>query len=187
MGPVSIIISDETFAKMKEFAEPLVDTHDTVISRALEALVASSHTGTGTGDPSVRILNPFAPPDLSYTNVHSITFAGNRFPKAETYWNHLLIAVIRATRKSLTTDQVSDLILCNHIVGKKEDSGFKWLEDVGVSVQGQDANSAWRTITNILAKKHSPLEVDFSWQDNAKAAFPGQRAKFQIGVYSEKS
>jgi hypothetical protein len=37
---------------------------------------------------------------------------------------------------------------------------------VGISVQGQDANSAWKTTYNILKAIKVPVEVALVWQDN---------------------
>jgi hypothetical protein len=105
---------------------------------------------------------------------------GKRFAPAETYWNHLLLAMVRAAKKGRTTAEVSNLVVCNHVTGKKEDNGYKYLSDVGLSVQGQDANGAWRAIAHLGLALKLPLEVQFSWQDNPKAANPSQSGRFLI-------
>jgi hypothetical protein len=167
-----------TIERMKAHAEPLVDTYDTVVNRALDALDAQKEQGSpSTGE---RVLNPASPPNLAYTTVRSVVLNGKLFPPAETYWNALMLAVIREAKRLLSTEQVSNLILCNHMIKKKEDHGYKYLDDVGISVQGQDANNAWRTTYNVLKAIKLPAEVSFVWQDNPKAIAPGSAGKLSV-------
>lgn len=64
------------------------------------------------------------------------------------------------------------------MTGKKEDNGYKYIDEVGVSIQGQDANNAWKTTYNVIQALKMPVEVIFAWQDNPKAATPGAIGKF---------
>ena len=173
-----ITIETATDARLKSHAEPLVDTHDSVINRALDALDALKKGAAPTTNE--RVLNPASPPNLSYTTVKSVTLNGQVFPAAETYWNLLLLAVVREASKTLTTKEVAKLLLSKHIVGQKEDNGYKYLADVGISVQGQDANSAWKSTYNVLKAIKVPVEVVFTWQDNPKAAAPNTTGKFNV-------
>lgn len=68
----------------------------------------------------------------------------------------------------------------NHTTGTKADNGYKVLEDVGLSVQGQDANDAWKQSYELLKALKLPAEVTFVWQDNPKAAFPTKPGKFLV-------
>jgi hypothetical protein len=181
MSP-TVTLAPDTIARLKTFAEPLVDTIDSVMMRAMDALEALNAKSAEHGGAAIRVFNPAHPPNLAYTTVHAITLKGKRFAPAETYWNHLLIAVIREAKKVCTKEQLMQLIVCNHVTGRKEDNGYKFLEDVGISIQGQDANGAWRTIAHIILHIKVPLEVLFSWQDNPKAASPGQYGKFLIVI-----
>jgi hypothetical protein len=167
-----------TIERMKAYAEPLVDTFDTVIMKGLDALDMLKVEANG--PMQERILNPASPPNLSYTTVKSIVWKGKRLPPAETYWNPLMLTVIRECAKHMTEEQTRNLIICNYVAGKKEDNGYKYLEDMGVSVQGQDANNAWKTTYHILQAIKMPLEVIFAWQDNPKAVSPGAIGKFSI-------
>jgi hypothetical protein len=172
-----VTLETSTIERMKGYAEPLVDTLDTVILRGLDAL---DMLKAKTDAPSERVLNPESPPNLSYTTVKSIIFNGERLPSADTYWNPLLMLTIRECLKHLTKEQTRKLVLCNFVTGKKEDNGYKYLEDVGISVQGQDANNAWKTTYNILKVIKVPVELTFVWQDNPKAVSPGSAAKFKV-------
>src|SRR5664280_2037 len=127
-----------------------------------------------------RVLNPASPPNLSYTMVKSIVWKGKRLSPAEAYWNPLMLTVIRECAKHMTKEKIRNLIICNYVVGRKEDNGYKYLEDVGISVQGQDANNAWKTTYHILLTIKVPVEVIFAWQDNPKATSPGAMGKFNV-------
>ena len=59
------------------------------------------------------------------------------------------------------------------VTGKKEDNGYNYVKEVGVSIQGPDANNAWKATYNVLQALKMPVEVIFVWQDNPKAATPG--------------
>jgi hypothetical protein len=177
----NVPLSSETVARLQAHAVPLVDTFDTVINRAVDALDAMNGNGAGSPPPgAVRSVNPSKPPNLAYTTVHSIIFKGKALPPAETYWNNLLLAVIREAKANFTKERISDLLVCNHVLGPKEDNGYKYLDDVGISVQGQDANHAWKATYHLLSAIKLPVEVAFSWQDNPKAAAPGEHAKLVV-------
>jgi hypothetical protein len=178
MSP-NVVLAQETIDRLKGFAEPLVDTFDTVMHRAMDALEAHLSKSVQRGD-GIRKLNPENPPNLSYTTVHTIIFNGKRFAPAETYWNHLLLAVIREAAKKFPAKKLDEIIICNHVMGKKENNGYKFIQEAGLSVQGQDANGAWKAIVHIALELKMPIEVEFSWQDNPKAVAPGERAKFQF-------
>jgi hypothetical protein len=175
----TVNLEASTIERMKQYAEPLVDTLDTVILRGLDAIDAMSTASSSS--PTDRVLNPDSPPNLSYTTVKSIVFNGKRFAPGETYWNPLLIAAIREAKKKLSSkEKVQALVICNHTVGKKEDNGYKYLDDVGISIQGQDANNAWKSTYHILKEIKVPVEVEFVWQDNPKAMAPGSKGKFTV-------
>lgn len=155
----------------------MVDTYDTVINKALDALEAQ-HKGQQDGPSTAeRVLNPASPPNLAFTTVKFVKLNGEPLPP---HWNTLMLAVIRECGRHMTKEQIRKLIICNYVAGKKEDHGYKYLEDVGVSVQGQDANNAWKATYHILKAIKVPVEVQFVWQENPKAAAPGSSGKFLV-------
>jgi hypothetical protein len=174
-----VTLESSTIERMKAHAEPLVDTFDTVVNRALDALDAQKAQSGGAAKGE-RILNPASPPNLAYTTVKSVVVNGQVLPASETYWNALLVAVIRESPKHLTKEQMRKVIICNFVAGKKEDNGYKYLEDVGLSIQGQDANNAWKATYRILQALKVPVEVTFVWQDSPKAVAPGISGKFVV-------
>jgi hypothetical protein len=175
MNP-QVPLEPTTIDRLKSHAEPLVDTFDTVVNRAIDALEALKGKSIGHNNLA-RSINPASPPSLSFTTVHSVHLNAKRLPPAESYWNQLLLAAIREARKKLPKEAVKDLVICNSVLGRKEDNGYRYLDDVGISIQGQDANGAWRATHHILKALKIPVEVEFSWQDNPKAASPGTRGK----------
>ena len=64
--------------------------------------------------------------------------------------------------------------------GKKTDEGFRFLSDVNLSIQGQDANSAWKAACHIAQRLGCPLTATFIWRDKEGAAFPGIIGRFSI-------
>jgi hypothetical protein len=177
-----ISISDETFAKMQTLATPLVDTPDTLIDRALGALAEKENPTNRQSESSVRSFNPGAPPSLAHTTPNAMTLCGTRFAKAETSWNHLMVATIReAARRGKSPQELHLMLTVNSVLGRKQDSGYKFLPDVGISVQGQDANGAWRQTYEIASMMNLGVEVEFSWQNKPKAAMPNVRGRFIVG------
>lgn len=169
-------ISQETFARLQANAVPLVDTIETVINRALDALEGSKEGSL----PPAKLggFDPSAPPSLSFTTVRSVTIANKKLSPKETYWNSVLFACVKAAAKSgLSPKQIGELTIVNNVVGVKEDSGYKYLKEAGISIQGQDANAAWKAAYHIAKQINLPIEVSFVWQSNPKAAFPGQVGK----------
>jgi hypothetical protein len=177
-------ISDDTFARLQAHAEPLVDTMDSVINRALDALEQIAGTKTGAGAPDrVGVLNPAAPPNLAHTTVKSIELCGRTLKPSETYWNTLFIAVLReGSAKGRSAGELKQLILGNCVTGRKEDEGYRYFKDLDLSIQGQDSNAAWRATYHLASKLGLPLRVTFAWQDNPKAAFPGASGSFVVGA-----
>lgn len=177
--PVSL--SAATFTRLQALAVPLVDTIETVINRALDALEATSAEPAKAPNMGAELFNPAGPPSLSYTTVKSAMLEGKRLPPAETYWNTLMYACIRAAAaKGKTAQEIVELLLVPSVVGKKEEGGFRFIEDAGLSVQGQDANAAWRAIHRLATAIGLSVEVTFMWQQNPKAASPGKLGAFTL-------
>ena len=174
-------ISDQTFERLKANAEPLVDTIDSVINRALDALEAlGPKPAISRGSP--RQVDPSAPPNLAHTTVRSIELCGRILQPNETFWNTLLIAALReAAKRGHPPEALKGLLIANAVVGRKEDEGYRYFKDLGLSIQGQDSNAAWRATYHLAHTLDLPVKVTFSWRDTPKAAFPGSDAVFVVG------
>ena len=180
--PHMIELPDDLFRKLQQHAVPFVDTPVSVIERAIEALEAGDEEPSRPmAAPGVRTFNPAAPPNLAFTTPRKISVAGNALPKSETYWNSLMFAVIlEAARRGVSPEDIHELLTVNSELGKREDNGFRYLEPAGLSVQGQDANSAWRQAHTIASSIGILVEVTFVWQNNPKAAIPNAIGSFYV-------
>jgi hypothetical protein len=180
-------LSPDTIARLEKHAKPFVDTVDTVINRILDAYEAgredTDDADVVTGG-TIKDYDPSSPPNLTHTKVLSIQFNSNKLPREDTNWNSLLNEAIRVARKhAKSDDELRRVVLANFIVGKKEDEGYRYLADINLSVQGQDANSAWKATFNIARLLQLPFEIVFAWRLKAEASHPGVTGRF---VFSKR-
>ncbi|QLC22791.1 hypothetical protein HFP51_11735 [Parasphingopyxis sp. CP4] len=175
-----IEIPNDLFARLQKQAIPLVDTTVSVIERALDALEDGSNTGKRENKSVIeQMFEPRSPPDLKFTGIISAKVAGKALPISKCYWNSVLLEVIlEAWRRGASRADILDLITVNSQTGKREDSGFKYLQEVDISVQGQDANGAWRQAYQIASGLGIDVEVHFHWQNTPSAQMPGIRGAF---------
>jgi hypothetical protein len=182
-----ISISQPLFLKLQEMAEPFVDTPETVISKAVEFYLSNHKQGykpnenaqSAPIDTGVMVFQPDAPPDLSFTRPVSVELEGVKFDKAKLYWNPLLFEIIRlAGIKLKDTDRLKQMLLCNYADGQTgEDTGYRFIPEAGLSVQGGAANSVWKAIGHLVKQLGLKLDVTFVWEDKPKAAYPTKTAR----------
>jgi hypothetical protein len=186
MSP-SVELSPQTFARLQAHAIPLVDNIESVINRLADyyetkggAPIPASANGGGDLQ-NVRQFNPVAPPDLTHTKVLTIEFNGKPLEHGRVNWGGLLVDAIReAKRKAKSPSDFKRLVTVNYVERQKENEGYKFLSDIGISVQGQDANSAWRAACHIAQQLGCQLLVTFVWREKEDAAFPGVTGQFSI-------
>jgi hypothetical protein len=183
----SVELSPQTFARLQAHAVPLVDSIETVINRLADFY--ESNNGTAASTPRVgpasksRRFSPLTPPDLKHTKVLSVEFCGKRLDRAQETWNGLLLTAIReAKAKAKSPANFKNLVVVNFVDGEKSDEGFRYLPDIGISVQGQDANYSWRGACHIAQQLSLPLQVTFAWRQKDGAAFPGEIGQMSVGV-----
>ena len=54
------------------------------------------------------------------------------------------------------------------------DKGYRYIPEAGLSVQGQDANAAWRAAIHLIKAANMSVDVLFRWEDKEKAAYAGK-------------
>jgi hypothetical protein len=87
-------------------------------------------------------------------------------------WNSIMDRAIQfAFHKLKDTDKVSELVLAKHVKGQKADQGYRYIKEAGLSVQGQDANNAFKTTAKIFRDMSVNAEFVFAWYDNPKAVY----------------
>lgn len=188
----NVDISENTVVRLQKFAKPLVDTFDTVIQRLLDAyeendvfdIPGTKPAGPGQpikDDGATKLFNWRNPPVLAHTTVYQVTLNGETFSKGDTYWNTIMYAVIRAAHKhGKTAEQLNQLLFVNHAIGMKTDNGYKFMNDIGLSIQGQNSDNAFRQAFELAAHMKFTLEVFFRWQNKPEAAFPNETGAFTI-------
>lgn len=169
-----ISVAEQTVKRLKRHAEPLDDTYDSVINRLLDAAEGGGKGVAPTnGKAEAGSLDPFAPPSLTHTKVLSARLNGEAL-KAPS-WNGLLDEAVRFAYGRLGHfDGVRRIALMNIVNGVKSDEGYHFLPGIGISVQGQDANDAWRCAVHIAGHLRCPVEVNFVWRNKEGAVHPGE-------------
>jgi hypothetical protein len=178
-------LSPQTFARLQTHAVPLVDNIETVVARLIDFFeankeVAPANSQKGESSPA-RAFNPLSPPPLTHTKVLAIEFCGRALDHGDSNWNGLLNAAVRqAKAHAKAKGELKTLIIIPHVEGEKTDEGYRFLSDIGISVQGQDANGAWKAACHIAQKLGLPLTVTFVWREKEGAAFPGVTGRLAI-------
>jgi hypothetical protein len=171
-----ISISQSTFERLQKQAKPLVDTVDSVINRALDAIDVPKPAG-GNGQSYERIVA--AGTDMTHTKVLDASVDGR--PVAKPNWNKVLDEVVRRAMQTYRDfDKVSLLCPVNMMLGRKEDEGYGYLPDIDVSIQGQDANAASHAISRLAHAIGLGVDIGFIWRQKTGAAFPGMRGRLKI-------
>ena len=130
---------------------------------------------------SVRQFNPLSPPSLTHTKVLAVEFCGRPLERRQANWNGLLNAAVReAKARTKSTSELEQLIVIPFVEGPKTNEGYRFLSDVGISVQGQDANGAWKAGCHIAQRLGLPLAVTFVWREKEGAAFPAVAGRLAI-------
>jgi hypothetical protein len=177
-----IRVGTDTFERLQKHAKPFVDTPDTVINLALDALEKAARGPTGVVPaplPAERQIDPRNLPNLTHTKVLEASLSGTSIVRPN--WNSLLDATLRfAMKRSSNFEDLRRYCQVNMKKGRKEDEGYGYLPDIDVSVQGQDANGACRAMVLAARALAFSLDIGFMWRLKEAAAFPGQRGRLRI-------
>jgi hypothetical protein len=172
-----IELTAATLDRLKTFAVPFEDTPETVILRILDAYEQKplAHNGSSSSAQSAaqpRSFDAVSAPDLKHTKLLSAKLNGASI--REVKWNQLLVEAIRlAKRHANTNDELRRLIPVNFVTGKRETDGYRFYSDIGLSVQGQEANAAWKGAYHIARQLGISIEAEFQWREKEGAAHPG--------------
>lgn len=193
MMPV-IRVNDATFVDLKSVAtwlgtETPSQTIDRLVREKMEQLGLerddepeeimprdASSTALDEGDMEFR-----SAPGLSFTRVLDASVDGQTLVKAN--WSGVLLKVIIATKKKNRMDAKS-LSHELQIPSKPYEygsEGYKFQSELGISIQGQSAQDAWKEIQRLADKHHVTVEVRFQWRENDKAQYPGRIGVLRAG------
>jgi len=180
--PKTIILPDHIDDRLKRLARPLEDTYASIIERLLDVY---ERKGSSTKPPQTDLLraertwDPFDHPSLTHTKVTLATIDSHSLRSPN--WNALLDETLRVARKmSGSVTFVRKYANVNIVDGKKVGEGYHYLSDVGFSVQGQDANDAWRAVAQMAKRLGLAVEVHFFWRHKDGAALPGENGMFKL-------
>ena len=187
MSP-QVNLSNQLYAKLQSVAVPFVDTPETAIEKALDFYINKKGSSDANAQSLVQNdiemkVDPDNPPDLSFTRPMAIEVEGMSLSKGDLYWNPLMYKIIAmAAAKLGNTDDLKKILLCNYMDGPgKPGTGYHLVPGTKLSVQGQAANPAWKTIAHVAKKMGFTLDVTFVWESNPKAAYPGKTATMSVG------
>jgi hypothetical protein len=156
-----ITVSAETFRSLNQLCGEMLKDFEGVINKLIVDHKKGGHSEAS--KPGNGLL-----PDLTGTTLREAEVNGK--PLQKVYWNDLMQEVIaQAAAKMGDTDAVKDLITVKKMEGKHE--GFYFVPTANLSVQGQNANSAWKQIERIAKAQEITVRAKFMW--GAKGPNPG--------------
>jgi hypothetical protein len=173
----SIEISEETFRRLQTHAKPLLDTTDSVLRRLLDHFEGEQPDEPSTSDvaePAALIrFDPAQLPSLRHSKLRKAEFGGRELARPN--WNELVRTAIEAGLDKVgAIDELLRITDARIVKGAKTDEGFSPLGSRGISVQGVDAQDAWRITFGLARKLALPVEIVFQWRDKEGAAHPGE-------------
>lgn len=181
MMPV-VRINDGTFADLATIAtwfgtKTPGETIDRVVREAMGTLgLERDEEGVQEVTASDGVLEFDKAPGLGYTKLLAAAVAGE--PVKDPYWKTALVAVIRQVKgKGYAGERLVEQLNVPAQPHRFEERGFEYFEDLGISVQGQSATSAWKEMERLAKKWQIPVTVEFSWYHSPKAQFPGKRGR----------
>ncbi len=176
---INLEIPDSLFTRIQKHAIPFVDlTPISVIERWADHFEgqkvetgSAPNSTTPAPEPLGKKFSPLTPPDLMHTRCRG-TFGTLHFRK----WNDLVrIALTQAFAKTQSFEALRAVTHAQIRNGDHSgDSGYRYMPEIGISVQGVDANHAWQHALGLAQFLKTPLRTTLEWRHNDKAAFPGE-------------
>lgn len=181
-------INDATFVDLKLVSTWLgtntpSDTIDTLVREKMEALDLERDVeeGVNTVQNSSAPLAFEKPPGLSFTRVIEASIGGERYTKVN--WARLLFKMIEIVKdKGVEGDDLVRELQVPTRADEYIEEGYKYHSNLGISVQGQSAQDAWREVSRLAEKYRIPVEVQFQWRENKKAQHPGEVGAIRAGL-----
>ncbi|MEN3369195.1 MAG: hypothetical protein V7609_1338 [Verrucomicrobiota bacterium] len=172
---ITLEIPEALYKRLQKHAVPFVDTPLSVIEKWADHFEHGKNGKTAsiaespTVEYGAKKLDPLHPPDLFHTRARG-TLGATRFSN----WNDLVrIAHIAAFKQAGSFEELRNVTLAQIDKGERADSGYKFVPDIGISIQGVDANHAWPYALRLAKFVKQPLHAAIEWRHNAKAAHPG--------------
>jgi hypothetical protein len=178
----TVEIPDDLFARLQQWAEPLVDNTVSLIAKLADYYEAGhspappnvvSPASTAPRSAARDFSGVRPPPSLTHTKVLSMQIGGA--PLRNPSWNGLLFELARRAQGRVNGGgEIRRLVIVNYVSGQGDPSkGYHFVPELGISVQGQDANYAWKGAAHLARELNIPVAAEFVWKDKPGAAHPG--------------
>jgi hypothetical protein len=119
-------------------------------------------------------------PGLTFTKLLSATVNGKHLNNPR--WSALLLAAIAQLKaKGYEGERLIRELTVPAKAIRFEDEGYKYISDLGISVQGQSAADAWKEVNRLASKWSFPVSIEFLWRQNPKAQYPGRTGRLNAG------
>lgn len=180
-------INDAAFASLKSIStwwgtKTPAETLDRVIRETMEQLGLEQDDE---GDEAVvttgDVMHFESTPGLSFTKPLKVTINGKNLLSPR--WSSILLTTIAAvkTKTGLEGDKLVRELGVPAKAERYEDDGFKFHQNLGISVQGQSASDVWKEVSRLAQRHRIPVSVEFWWRQNPKAQFPGKTGSLRAG------
>ena len=127
------------------------------------------------------IVDPHSLPRLTFARIRDAKIDGSKVARAS--WNRLVaLLIIRALHKNVPFEEVCRLGASRVVRRRKEDQGFVFYPEGGISVQGREADIAGRAAVALAERLRADLDVGFQWLANKEALRPRDKARFQLSA-----
>ena len=183
---MQIEIPEPLLKRLQNHATPFVDTPVSVIERWADfyeqqnpqssilkgnsKLTNSKHAPTEIPN-DIRQFDPKRPPSLLHTRVRG-EFSSTPFSN----WNDLVrIAHIHAFKAAGGFEELRKMTRAQVRKGAYSDEGYRFVPEIGVSIQGLDAAHAWEYTLRLAIHLKVSVKAEIEWRHNDKAAHPGER------------
>jgi hypothetical protein len=169
-------LTDATFKRLQRLARPLIDSTSDVVDRLIDHYERTHDAPAAEPAPGEIVaalkFDPANLPPLTHTKLRSASIAGKQIDRPS--WNELVRAALElAFARAGSFEELRRLTDARIVKGIKTDEGYSPLGSLGFSVQGVDAQDAFRIVYGIVRKLAEPVEVFFEWRDKENAAHPG--------------
>ncbi|MDB9312862.1 hypothetical protein PN462_07100 [Spirulina sp. CS-785/01] len=180
-----IRVSDITYQRLEKHAKGF-DSPGNVIERLLDFYDKNS-------PKPVTFPEPVPPPTIQTINSNPINLnpdtvnltytkilQGHFGDSTVKSYKDLVYQAHRYALDEFTVDEIIAFSKSNIVKGKRNDSGFFFYSNLGISIQRNDANKSWQSALYFARELKKEIEVLVEWRNHEKAAYPGKVGKLCI-------
>lgn len=187
MMPV-VRINDVTFAHISTLktwfkTKSPSETIDHIVRDAMEQLGIEhddeTERATIVSADGTRVFD--AAPSLTFTKPMKATIDGSTIKKPN--WATILHAMMaRVKAQGFEGERLVRELGVPSKTASYDDEGYKYIPELGISVQGQSAVDAWKEVDRLAKKWRIPVTVEFVWRQNPRAQHPGEAGVLRSGI-----